>query len=672
MTSDPSPLWDATGVDQPFPPGLFTKPAAEEGLKEAAEDARVCILLAEDQVEVRNYITRLLRGRYEVVAVEDGGGALAFVEERIPDLVVTDVMMPNVDGFELLRALRANPRTNTIPVILVSARIDEDSCVEGLQAGAVDYLIKPFSPRELLARVSTHLEMVRLRKEVTARDRVFVDFVENAVVPLHWSGPDGRILWANEAELALLGYAQEDYVGRHLSDFYADQETAQDILQRLSRGEILHNYEARLICEDRTIKDVLIDANVLWKDGRFARTRFFTRDITERKQAELALRKAREELERRVLDRTAELRTAIERLRCENSERTRVQEALRESESRLHAILDNSPAIIFLKDLEGRYLLVNRQFETVFHKTHDYIKGRTDAELFPAMQAAAFRANDIKVLHAGVSMEFEEVALHDDGPHTSIVVKFPLRNADGDIYAVCGIVTDITERKKAEEIRAHLLAKLVSAQEEERKRIAQELHDETGQSLTSMLVGLRTLEEAGSLERVRNQAGDLRTIAARTLDEVRRLALGLRPSLLDDMGLEAALRHYAEEYHRTHHMSVDLCINGLEQERLPPRVETALYRIVQEGLTNVAKHAAARTVSVLLRRTEHEILLIVEDDGCGFVANSMTQAGDATQHLGLHGMQERAALLNGCIKVESSPGKGTAIYVQIPIRQDTQ
>src|SRR2546425_1981417 len=131
-------------------------------------------------------------------------------------------------------------------------------------------------------------------------------------------------------------------------------------------------------------------------------------------------------------------------------ERRRAEEALRESEKRLQAILDNSPAIIFLKDTEGRYLYVNPQFGKLASLAPEQILGKTDDEIFPPEQAAAFRANDLKVLQSGMALEFEEVARHQDELHTSIVSKFPLRNTEGKVYAICGIVTDITERKSLE------------------------------------------------------------------------------------------------------------------------------------------------------------------------------------------------------------------------------
>jgi len=138
-------------------------------------------------------------------------------------------------------------------------------------------------------------------------EQELADFFNNGALGLHWVGPDGIIVRANQAELDLLGYTREEYVGRHIANFHADKEVIDDILQRLQAGDTLHNYEARLRCKDGSIKHVLISSNVLWRDGQFVHTRCFTRDITDRKRVEEMLRKAHDELERRVEQRTAEL-----------------------------------------------------------------------------------------------------------------------------------------------------------------------------------------------------------------------------------------------------------------------------------------------------------------------------------------------------------------------------
>jgi len=221
------------------------------------------------------------------------------------------------------------------------------------------------------------------------------------------------------------------------------------------------------------------------------------------------------------------------------------------------------------------------------------------------------------------------------------------------------------EQQERAQLRAEFVNRVIAAQEDERKRIARELHDSTGQSLTSLLLGLRRLEEAAELETLRDRVDDLREIVSASLDEVRRLAWELRPSVLDDMGLVAALQRYVTDYRERHGVAADFLTHGLDGKRLPPEVETTIYRIVQEALTNVVRHARAQNVSVMIDRRERKVLLVIEDDGVGFDPAQMVDG--PRPHLGLYGMRERAELLGGKFTVESSAGQGTTLFVDLPI-----
>ena len=239
------------------------------------------------------------------------------------------------------------------------------------------------------------------------------------------------------------------------------------------------------------------------------------------------------------------------------------------------------------------------------------------------------------------------------------------------------VITDLSEqkRKQAEEIKQAeamhrlLLEHEISAQEEERRRIARELHDEAGQLLTSLLVGLRTLEDARKLADVKAQGRRLREITAQAIDEVGRLARGLHPTVLDDHGLGVALSRYVIEYTKTHNIAVDLKHNELDFSTLPSAVQIGLYRILQEALTNVARHSGAKAVSIRFARSATALEVAVVDNGCGFDAKAVAVS---SHRLGIQSMRERAAMLGGTFSF-ASQRKGTKILVQVPLaNQDLQ
>jgi len=228
----------------------------------------------------------------------------------------------------------------------------------------------------------------------------------------------------------------------------------------------------------------------------------------------------------------------------------------------------------------------------------------------------------------------------------------------------------LAELLEKEEIRKELLNKVITAQEEERKRISRELHDEASQSLTSLIIGLKLLGTGTDLKENRKMAEELREVASLTLEEVHRLAVELRPTVLDDMGLIPALERYVAEYRHQHEgRVVDLQVQNQLEERLPAETETTLYRIVQEALTNIAKYSQARNVSIVLELKPDLVHLIVEDDGVGFNPEPMKQDGlFGRKHLGIAGMKERTTLLGGSFEIESEPDHGTTIYVRLPLK----
>jgi len=227
----------------------------------------------------------------------------------------------------------------------------------------------------------------------------------------------------------------------------------------------------------------------------------------------------------------------------------------------------------------------------------------------------------------------------------------------------------MTRVKLDRAVDRELLARVLAAQEEERARVARDLHDELGQTLTALGLALSRAERearAGAAGgRLADDLGQLREHVLRAIDEVRRIAFNLRPTALDDIGLEAALRRHVERWSAETGIPVSFHCNGL-REKLDPEVRTTVYRVVQEALNNVARHAGAASVSILVRRHHGQLRAVIEDDGVGFTPgtreNPMVGRG-----LGVQGMAERLELLGGRLQLESTPGHGTTVAMELSL-----
>lgn len=216
--------------------------------------------------------------------------------------------------------------------------------------------------------------------------------------------------------------------------------------------------------------------------------------------------------------------------------------------------------------------------------------------------------------------------------------------------------------QKLFEARGRLLGQIFQAQEDERARIARDLHDELGQQLTAIMLGLRTVQESTTLEQGRVRAAAVARIGSDALDSVRAIARGLRPAVLEDLGLGPAIERLCEEFRSVHDVEVHLDSEIPPERRFAPPVEICIYRLLQESLTNAARHSGAASVKVSLKLTRSSIGLWVSDDGRGF-----NPAVLRTGSSGLQGMKERVSMLNGELKIESQDGGGTRVVAGIPV-----
>src|SRR4051812_45015900 len=351
------------------------------------------------------------------------------------------------------------------------------------------------------------------------------------------------------------------------------------------------------------------------------------------------------------------------------TETKRTEQALRESEERLQLAFAGALEGIWDWDLESNAVVYSSRWKQML--------GYADAEIEPHISAwerlvhpddrrVADEAHD-SVARGQTTYQAEFRLRHKDGHYVHVLSRgFPVRrDAGGPVVRIVGTHFDLTARRERERERARteLLGRLVFVQEDERRRIARDMHDQFGEHLTALSLEIGRLKETcGRDSDLLEHTRTLESIAERLDHDVEQLVWQLRPTALDDLGLRAALTNYIQAWASRHGVAAELHTSGLLDDRLPSEMETALYRIAQEALNNVAKHACARRVEVILERRPDCVLLIVEDDGVGFDA---AQSAAGRNGFGLVGMRERASLVGASLDVETTPGHGTTILVRM-------
>jgi PAS domain S-box-containing protein len=493
-------------------------------------------------------------------------------------------------------------------------------------------------------------------RESEARYRTLADLSPDA----SWVNLDGKLVYANQTAARVMGAASaEELIGRQALDIVEPEyrDFLRDRAMRLlATGGTAGVTEMRWRRLDGSVIDVESTASLIPWAGRTAIQVVF-RDVTARKRAE------REE--RALREREARLAAALE------AERTALlEEVFRWAPSFLHVL--RGPAMVIEFANEAYHRLVG----------HRDVIGRPAFEAMPEARAGGYPSRIAHVMATGEPFYGRELPVtlaRTPGAPPEVrlidVVYLPLIDADGTCTRVLGHGTDVTDhvraRRHAEAERDAVRRQLSAAEEDERRRLARELHDQLGQHLTALALGLtevHRLLDAGLSAKARlAQLDDLAQLMTR---DARYLALELRPPELDDVGLESAIASYVEQWRTRYGVDAEVAITGVAAERpLPPELGTAIYRIVQEALTNVARHAKARQASVMLGKDESEVRLIVEDDGRGFDLDATMDLVRRQRRLGLAGMRERAALVGGTLEVETRPGSGTTIYVRMPLER---
>lgn len=461
------------------------------------------------------------------------------------------------------------------------------------------------------------------------------NFFENACEGIFQTTPEGKFITANYALAHMLGFdsAEEMIAARTdiANELYVDPQRRDEFKQLLDANGVVLEFELEVYRKDggrvwlsenvRAVRDER--GEVLYFEGTCL-------DVTERKRAE---------------------------------------EALRESEERYRELFENAKDAIYVHDLSGRYTSVNRAAERLSGFTRAEILGRHFSNFVAPRDLKYARTNLCRKLDEENETIYEVDMITRDGRRVPVEVSSRLIYEKGVAVGVQGTARDITERKRAQEALRIYSQRLMEVQEMERENIARGLQDQIGQALTAVRNNLRSIQRSGRTADGGPPLDESIGIVDEALRRVRELSIELRPSLLDDLGLSVALRQYVDRYAQRTGIKAEV-LNGFKDDsRLPRELETACFRITQEALNNVARHAHAVNVSVQLERFRERMLLTVMDDGIGFDIANLRKSDSETGALGLRGMEERALAVGGYVEVDSASGRGTRIRATFPLKQ---
>jgi PAS domain S-box-containing protein len=353
------------------------------------------------------------------------------------------------------------------------------------------------------------------------------------------------------------------------------------------------------------------------------------------------------------------------------AERNHVEVALRQSEERYRELFENARDAMYVHDLEGTYTSINHAAETLTGYSRDEIIGHNFSEFVAAEHIKQVRERFCGKLAKRGETTYEVEVIAKDGRRVPVEVSSRAIYENGVIVGVQGTARDITERKLAQDALQMFSRQLIEAQEDERRRIARELHDQIGQVLTAVKMNLHAVQQVCDPKDVGAHIKDNIEAVDEALRLVRDLSVDLRPPLLDDLGLVTALQWYVDRYAKRTRVAAEVLIDLKDpNERFSREVETACFRIAQEALTNVARHAQAKRVLLRLRKKANVLVLLVKDDGVGFNPNALRKRAPRVVTLGLLGMQERAHAAGGHVEIASAVSKGTEVRLELPLNSE--
>jgi PAS domain S-box-containing protein len=635
-------------------------------------------LIVDDKEDNLYFLDTLLRAHgYQVEAAHNGAEALSLASAAPPDLCISDLLMPVMDGFSFCQAWRKDPRLADIPFVVYTATYTEPGDEElAFQAGADLFLLKPQEPEAFMQAIGEVMQkhaartlvrhpisvgqpeiflreyntvLVRKLEEKLAQleashRRLTEDAVERKhafdslrqseerfskafrlnPVMMAIAKVKGGIVDVNDVTLQTLGLTLEDAVGRTADELGISVEPAAKLREEFRRADFrVRNRETQYRARSGEVHTFLLSSELIYLAGE-PHVLLMGPEITEQKQQEQLMRML-----------SSAVTTASDAILITDSD------------------INPTPTVLY----------ANPAFTRLTGYSSEELIGRRTSSTFGARMDSRDTAEIRQALLAGNTFHGEVTNYTKDGRSICVELDIvPVRDDSGVVTHFVAIRRDISRRKSEELDRKQLLRLVFEAQGEERRRISRELHDQAGQLLTSMLLRLNLLQEATADRSVRQAIQEISSVASSTLEDISNLARGLHPAVLEDLGLTDAVRRAVEEF-GAGGISAGFHVSGIT-ERLPQHVEREVYQIIKEALTNVQKHSRADRVDVHLEKNNDSVTATIKDNGVGFERN-MRDAGRT--HLGLVGMNERASMLGGSLQVTSTPGGGTTVMLTVPL-----
>lgn len=491
-----------------------------------------------------------------------------------------------------------------------------------------------YTNEQLRLEIEERKEIEKTLRESQLRYRSLFEGSRDAIFI---SDAKGRILDANDAAVQLTGYSKSDLILKQMHDLNIDLDlpTYREYFDRALSGDKLS-----------------MEATLQRKDGELVYTELSSKQVT-----------------------LAGIR-CIHTAARDISARKEAEAALRRSEAKYRELVQNANSMIVRFDTQGRITFFNEYAQEFFGYTEEEILGRkiTDTILpeFDSDDRSLYERLKNFFTHPE---HYKNIALENvlrNGERVVVAwTNRPIRGAEGKIIEFLSVGVDMTERRRARQMIQSLTHELIKAQETERHKIARDLHDHIAQDLSSLKIGLQTLfnSHLDEDESVQKQTTKALQILQRSISEVRNLAYDLRPPGLDQFGLVRTLYTYCEDFAQTNNLKIDFIAAGLDDLILEDAIQINLYRLIQEALYNIKKHAACKGVTIRLVASSPNLMLRIIDDGMGFDVQRWRAKSHKEKRMGLQSMVERVGLLNGAIDIRSEPEKGTAIFITIPIKE---